>query len=212
VSFPGNDKGDPYKWDHPQLPTWETYIAAEKSMLSLLDASKDKDIIMLPAYTPGAYTAGDRSGSLAIRINGNGTKADPVTGISRAVANQLKGRSSELPAFNTVVVRARVVGKAAATARVALVTTNAAAFAAPVTLGNDFQDIDLSLQNLVTDQVLLLPRPYPGFQPLWLKETAHSIFDLHKLDKIEITNIPALAGAGIVPYTIEIEAVWLKVK
>jgi hypothetical protein len=211
--FPGNQKGDPYAWDHIPGNTWNSYITTGNAMLLLLDASKQTDIMMLPAYTPGAYTAGDRSGSLAIRINGNASKENTVTGISRAVAAQLAGRHSELAGFNTLVVRARVTGNATATARVALVTTDAAAFAAPVPVTGVFQDIEISLQNLSADQALLLPRPYPGFMPLWLKESSHAAFDLRKLDKIEVTTVPALPGeSGAAPYTIEIESVWLKVK
>jgi hypothetical protein len=209
TAFPGYHTGDPYAWDNYQRDTWQTYIAAPNTMLSLLDVANNKDLITVPSYTSGAYTSGDRSEQLAIRISGNGSKRDTVTGVSRAVAAQLKGRSGELPAFNTVVVRARVTGKQNAAARIALITTDAAAFASTVPLTNEFRDIELPLNGFSADRTLLLPRPYPGFLPLWFKGKDQTIPDLRTLDKIEITNIPA-AGAG--PYTIEIIAVWLKVK
>ncbi|SDH16171.1 cellulase family glycosylhydrolase [Chitinophaga filiformis] len=209
TTFPGQYTGDPYAWDNYHRDTWQTYIAAPGTMLSLLDATKNKDLIMLPTYTPGAYTSGDRSEQLAIRISGNGTKTDTVTGVSRAVAAQLKGRSQELQAFNTVVLRARVTGQQTANARVALISANATAIAAVAPLTNEFRDIELPLNSFKSDQTLLLPRPYPGFMPLWLKTGDQSVPDLRTPDKIEITNIPA---AGATPYTIEIIAVWLKVK
>ncbi|SHN36909.1 cellulase family glycosylhydrolase [Chitinophaga sp. CF418] len=209
TAFPGDYTGDPYAWDNYHRDTWQTYIAAPNTMLSLLDATKNKDLIMLPTYTPGAYTSGDRSEQLAIRINGNGTKTDAINGVSRAVAAQLKGRGQELPAFNTVVVRARVTGQQKANARVALISSDPAAIAATVPLTNEFRDIELPLNDFKADQTLLLPRPYPGFMPLWLKGNDQQVSDLRTLDKIEITNIPA---ADATSYTIEIIAVWLKVK
>lgn len=210
TTFPGGHKGNPYAWDNYHHDTWQSFIASPNTMLSLLDVTKDKDLITLPAYTPGAYTAGSRSGQMAIRFSGIGSTADPVSGVSRAVTVQLKGRSGELPAFNTVVIRARVTGKMNANARLALITTGATAFAAAFPLTNEFRDIELPLSSLQPDQSLLLPRPYPGFMPLWLKTGSGTTFDAKALDKVEITNIP---DAGIItPYMIEIESVWLKVK
>ncbi|HJT74007.1 MAG TPA: hypothetical protein VJ720_08315, partial [Chitinophaga sp.] len=208
--FPGGRKGVPYAWDYYHKDTWKSFVATPNSMLSLLDVATNNDLVMLPAYTADAYTAGDRSGQLAVRINGNGTKSDPVSGVSRAVGTQLKGRREELPAFNTIVIRARVAGLANANARIALITTGAVSFAVQFPLTEEFREIEIPIGSLQPDQALLLPRPYPGFMPLWLKESSNAPFNLKLLDKIEITNIPS---AGIsVPYAIEIASVWLKVK
>ncbi|MBW8684809.1 cellulase family glycosylhydrolase [Chitinophaga rhizophila] len=208
TTFPGGHTGDPHAWDYYQRESWQTSVAAPNSMLSLLNVATDSDLMTLPAYTQGAYTAGSRSGQLAFSFNGQGVKADTITGISRAVAASIKGRASELAAFKTVIIRARVTGRSAAQARVALVTGDASAYAAPFAITNEFTDIVVPLSSLTADQSLLLPRPYPGFMPLWLKG-GNTPLDISKLDKIEITNIPA---ADTTPYTIEVESVWLKAK
>jgi hypothetical protein len=63
---------------------------------------------------------------------------------------------------------------------------------------------------LTADSVLLLPRPYPGFQPLWFKSEKNQFFDLSQAEKIEIT-----IGQGLQetqygkPHVVEIESVLL---
>jgi hypothetical protein len=209
TSFPGQHAGDPYAWDNYQRDTWQTFVAAPNSMLSLLDITDNKDLITIPAYTQGAYTAGSRAGQLAIRIAGHGKGSDTITGVSRAVATDLKDMASELKACNTIVIRARVQGVASAQARIALVTADAHAFATAFSLKETYSDIEVPLSSLSADKALLLPRPYPGFMPLWFKAATDKPFDIRQLDKIELTNIPTADTAA---YTIEVESVWLKVK
>ena len=209
TSFPGQHEGDPYAWDNYQRDTWQTFIAAPNTMLSLLNVADNHDLITIPAYTQGAYTAGSSSRQLALRIAGHGTGSDTITGVSRVVAPYIQHRTSELTAFNTMVIRARVQGVTNAQARISLVNTNAAAFATTFPLKNEYRDIEVPLSSLSADKALLLPRPYPGFMPLWFRAADNTAFDISKLDKIELTNIPT---ADTTPYTIEVESVWLKVK
>ncbi|WP_222596963.1 hypothetical protein [Chitinophaga pinensis] len=209
TSFPGRHEGDPYAWDNYQKDTWQTFIAAPNAMLSLLNVADNKDLITIPAYTQGAYTAGSSSGQLAIRIAGHGKGTDTITGVSRAVAASIKDRVSGLKAYNTIVIRARVQGVSAAQASIALITADASAFATVFPLKDTYSDIEVPLSSLSADRALLLPRPYPGFMPLWFKAAQQTAFDISQLDKIELTNVPA---ADTTPYTIEVESVWLKVK
>ncbi|SFO55450.1 Cellulase (glycosyl hydrolase family 5) [Chitinophaga sp. YR627] len=209
TSFPGGHEGDPYAWDNYQRDTWQTFIAAPNTMLSLLNITDHKDLITIPAYTQGAYTTGSSAGQLALRIAGHGKGSDTITGVSRGVAADLKNRASELKAYNTIVIRARVKGIANAQARIALVTADANAFAAAFALKETYSDIEVPLSSLSADKALLLPGPYPSFMPLWFKAATATPFDISQLDKIELTNIPT---ADTTPYTIEVESVWLKVK
>ena len=206
TAFPGNIKGDPAAWHYTNRQTWETHIAATGAPWSLLNVTRDNDLMMVPAYTPGAITAGSTPGSLAVRLSSsNNTTTDTISAISRAVAAQLQGRSAQEPAFTTLVLRARSATATPATARVALITGNANAFVAELPLQPYFTDLEIPLQQLTPGQSLLLPRPYPGFQPLWFKGAGAASLNISQLDKIEISGV----GRS---YTIEIESLWLKVK
>ncbi|RYD88694.1 MAG: hypothetical protein EOP50_18700 [Sphingobacteriales bacterium] len=64
--------------------------------------------------------------------------------------------------------------------------------------------VEVPLQHLRPDSTLLLPRPYPGFQPLWFAGQSPS-FDPGRLDRI---GVYFGAGApGQSPF-IEIESIW----
>lgn len=205
ITYPGHHTTDPHAWDSYQRDTWKTFITAPYTM-SLLNATSDQDIITLPSYTKNAYTAGSTPGQLAIRFDGRGTKTDTITGISRAVQVRLKDSSRA----KMVVVRARVTNSSQAEARIALVGNNGAAVAAHFQLSDTFRDIEIPIDLFKKDEVLLLPRPYPGFMPLWFK-TAAIFPGIGELDKIEISNLPAKnQGTQALPYYIEIESVWLK--
>lgn len=214
VSYPGHHTGDPHAWDNYQQDTWETSITAPYT-ISLLNAATDHDIMTLPSYTKDAYIAGSTPGQLAIRFNGHGTKTDSVTGISRAVQAHLQNMPSQSIRPKVIVVRARVTDITEAQARIALVTGNGAAFAATFPLTNTFRDIEIPIDNFKKDAALLLPRPYPGFMPLWFKTDA-GFPGIRELDKIEISNVPYIdpvtntRSANTLPYYIEIESVWLK--
>lgn len=216
--FPGNYTGDPHAWDAYPRETWSTYIAADSAMLTLFEAGTDQNIVLLGSRNSQArmqdtYTAGDRTGALAVRLTVTDGKQDVVTGFQYFIAGQLQARQNVLPAYGTLVLRARVAGAGTARARVALITGDAGSFAAYAPLTNTFRDIELPLQSFTHSQSLLLPRPYPGFMPLWFTGNTTTPLTLSQAEKLEITNDTEAAGAtGTAPYTIEIESVSLKVK
>ena len=91
-------------------------------------------------------------------------------------------------------------------AKIALITTGADAYSSPISLSKEWKEIEISLTALSKDSYLLLPRPYPGFQPLRFTTGGNTPFNIHEIEKLEITF-----GEGYLsPVGIEIESVYLK--
>ena len=116
---------------------------------------------------------------------------------------KIEGRKSELSSFNKIVIRAKASN--ATSAKLSLITEDAFAYAATVSLSKDWQNIEVPLSSLQQDSFLLLPRPYPGFQPLTFRAAGTSPFDLKEAEKLEVSF-----GNTSGPLAVEVESVWLE--
>jgi hypothetical protein len=110
------------------------------------------------------------------------------------------------------MIRARSTGTSPVKAKVTLTDGNAVSVSAFITLTDKFSDIEVPLNSLVVDSALLMPRPYPGFLPLWFKAGGSAqAFKLQDAEKIEMTigqDIPAAEFKK--PYGFELQSIWLQ--
>jgi hypothetical protein len=214
--FPGDHKGNPYTWDYINNDYYRTFVAAPNGSIALFDATADQGITnaYYPVFTRNGgtqFVSGSTTGQLVFRASSPGLKKDQVMGLQLFIWDKLKGRASESSFFNKLVVRARVQNGSPFQLRVALINSDASSYAAYVELSNEFKDIEIPLSTFKPDSSLLLPRPYPDFQPLWFKAARFSGLNLSQADKLEVTignrSDPALINQ---PLGVEIESVRLE--
>jgi hypothetical protein len=216
LAFPGGHEGDPYSWDYINKDSWQTFVAATKGSLSLFNANADKGSIN--PYFPGSgrnggvqFISGEQTGQLALSISSTKIQKDQEMGMQLYIADKLKNRLQEISSFSKVVVRARLQSGRQAKLRVALISADAASYAAYVNLSDHFKDIEIPLTEFKPDSSMLLPRPYPGFLSLWFKASSFTGFNLLKADKLEITTGSELKDMQYNnPFGIEIESVLLE--
>ena len=90
------------------------------------------------------------------------------------------------------MVEAAVSGAPTATLKVGLINVYGQAFTADISLTKDFKKVEIPLSSLTEGDAYLLPRPYPGFQPLLFTSSANSDFKLEETDKLQVmVNMPA---------------------
>jgi hypothetical protein len=198
VVFPGNIKGNPFAWDYYQNETWQTRVAATNGPLELFNPATDKNFQIYPSgqrrNAQSLYTTGDTPGRLLVA----------VPGFQYYFGDKVKGRAAELNTFNKLIIRARAT-TGSQHVKVTLIDANAVAMSTPVTLTNSFSNIEVPLNNLQPDSALLLPRPYPGFQPLWFKAAAAANnFQWQQAEKIQLTVVSDQ------PISIEIASIWMQ--
>ncbi|MEO8406058.1 MAG: membrane or secreted protein, partial [Chitinophagaceae bacterium] len=215
VVYPGNYKGNPFAWDNYYDETWKTFVVGENTALELFNPATDKDIRTYSSSRPGAqatYIPGEKTGELILRMTVNELSNDHLFGFQYAFIKKLAGRMSDMASFNKLMIRARSAGTQPVKAKITLTDGNASSFSAYVTLNNDFRDIEVPLEQMVPDSSLLLPRPYPGFQPILFKGSG-TVFTLAGIEKLQVT-----IGSDILPedfnkpYNIEVQSVWLQKK
>jgi hypothetical protein len=213
AAFPGNHKGDPQQWDYLNTDYWQTFIAAANGGLSLFDPAADQKMFnpYMPTFSRRGglqLVSGQQTGSLTARLSAANLTQGQVIGMQLYLGDKIKARMADMPSFKKLVIRARVPEGQAADLRIALIQTNASAYAAKAELNNEWKTIEMPLSDLKPDSCLLLPRPYPGFLPLWFKASTFSTFNISMLDKLELTAAPANNKTG--PIAVEIESVMLR--
>ena len=217
VVFPGNIKGDPFAWDAHQYETWKTFVAAANSKLEIYNPTTDQKIKIYPSYQKGfehTYTTSVEPKQLVLRLAATEPGKDRLMGFQHFIADKLKGRSTELATFDKLIIRARTPNGQPAKLKIILTNKDAVSFAGEVTISGQFEDIELRLSELRPDSALLLPRPYPGFLPLYFKSTSlQSNFILPGTESIQVFAGHDAQPVGLSkPFDVEIASIWLEKK
>jgi hypothetical protein len=199
-------KGNPYAWDNSNNETYQTVVADNKTGLELFNATSDRS--QLVQYNPDwrnnfiRFVPADRSSQLALKLVASSLKTGQFMGCQFYFGDKIRARSSELSSFKTLVVKLRA--DTVAPVKIGLIDRDAACYTSPVSLSNSWNEVRIPLTSLVPDSMLLLPRPYPGFLPLWFKADVPKIsFD--ELEKLQI--LVRGEGRGM---DVEIASVWLE--
>lgn len=186
-TFPGGYKGDPYAWDYYRNETYQTFVAAPETPLEIFNPNNDREKLM--PYNPDwrsntvEYVAGAKAEQLVLKIN-MGRPASQTAGWQFYFKDKVAGRKSELSSFKKLVLRARASSQT--DVKLSLITEDAFAYSATVPLTKEWQDIEIPLSTLQRDSSLLLPRPYPGFQPLYFQAAGTKALNLPDAEKLEM--------------------------
>jgi hypothetical protein len=135
----------------------------------------------------------------------NKPAAQQMMGWQYFFKDKISGRVDELLSFTKLVIRAKSTEEAKA--KFSLITDDAQVFATYITLEKDFKEFEIPLSSLVKDSMLLLPRPYPGFQLLWFTSGSTKAFAITDVEKLEVSFNSLPDGK---PSSIEVESVWIK--
>ncbi len=214
-TFPGNYKGDPYAWDYYHNDTWQTLVVSEKVPLKLFDPKKDKGDLML--YNPDwknnsiEYITADSTDELILKATMNKPVSDQIIGWQYYFADNLNRRRNEISSQKKLVIKARASNIQSAKMKVALILNNGSSYAVYTKLNDTFQNIEIPLSDFKKDSALLLPRPYPGFLPLYFKANTDSLFNIVNAEKLEVSfgyETPQIDPGKT--RSLEIGSVWLK--
>jgi hypothetical protein len=209
--FPGGESGNPYRWDASNFQAYQVMVAAPGMPLELFSAATDQSQLYSYNTDWKSNTIQYITTETSTRLVYQARMAKPSTTVKMGwqlyIDDKLPGRSGELPAFRNLVLKARVTGVPEVPLKIALLTKDGFAFSYTVRLTNTFDEVILPLDRFVSDSALLLPRPYPGFQPLYFAAGGSGRLQLSDLDKLEVSFGGIDAAQA---YQVEIESVMLK--
>jgi hypothetical protein len=213
--FPGDVKGDPFAWDSYTDETWKTFVAAEDGKLEVFDPTLDHNAWVYPGFRrnfQSAYITGETPGRLILKLFATQLSGDHTIGFQYGFTEKLKGRKPELKSFDQLIIRAKTAGTEPVKAKVTLTDGDAFSYSAYIMLDSNFQDIQVPLNDVTPDSAWIMPRPYPGFQPLWFKAGGTPPpFALSNMEKIQVAIGGDIPAAGFHrPYSLEIASIWLQ--
>jgi hypothetical protein len=208
--FPGGYTGDPFAWNDIRQDRYQTSVIPSEIPFELFSPSRDRGRIV--PYNPDwrnntiEYSFAGTPGQLVMKA----TIKDPSDqkGMGAQVyfgdhVNQIKVNPGA-----KIVVRARS-NTQGRKLKLGLITTSGKTYVAATELNSDFRDIEIPLSQFRTDSLLLLPRPYPGFQPLWFSSAVAGSGDF-SLEKFQfIFGMDADRNLKT-PLSIEIASVFLQ--
>ncbi len=208
-TFPGGFKGNPYAWDEWRNESWQTFVSSEQSPIEVFHSTRDRDEVIL--YNTDwrnnrvEYIAADDPGRLALKTTMTKPAAGQIMGWQFYIGDKLTGRSKELASFNKIALKARSVE--GTNVNIAMIDTEANVFGASVALTKEWKTIEIPLSALQKDSMLLLPRPYPGFQKLWYTSSSNKILNVEDIEKLEVRFA---ATQSLSPVSIEVQ--WVRLK
>ena len=213
--FPGGIKENPFAWDSYQVESWSTLVAAQNTALEIFNPTEDRNFRTYPVWRRGfqtSYSTGEKPGQLILKLHAADLKGVDMVGFQYTFIEKIKGRLSEMNSFSSVMVRVRTTNPEPVQATLTLINGNCQAVSAGITIGKNFEDMEIPLKNFKPGISLLMPRPYPQFLPLTFDgETVQGNFDLTTAERIEISAAADLPASEMVkPFGLEIESIWFR--
>ncbi|WP_367868291.1 membrane or secreted protein [Pedobacter sp. WC2423] len=191
------------------------FSAPKTSLIKIFNPVTDRQKITV--YNPDwknkavEYITAELPGASILKLKMDTTEQKPLIGFQSYFADLLDLNASEISALKSIVIRAKTGNHIPVKIKLGLITENADFFAAEALVGKEFSDIEIPLERLKKDAQLLLPRPYPGFLPLYYQSEGAAAFHLKDARKLEVTFGYGMKNRGSdQPNTLEIESVYLK--
>ena len=193
--WPGGVEGTPAGWDYYNPETYSVRVipaGGEVLLFSAETLGETNTFTGNPGLRSSVLLSGvpGKTTQQFTLAAGPGPQARPNTsGVIYAMQNfvgdNIKGISGQTGKYAQIIINGKATGKPVKV-RVSLVDNKGNAFGADalLTRGDDFQVIKLG--SLKKCPMILLPRPYPGFLPLWYegKDSTFSLADVERLQLI----------------------------
>ncbi len=204
-TYPGNVHGDPYKWDYLNEKTYTTMVGSGETPLVLFNANDNENKIVYynPDWRNHSFSIMPTSlpGQMALQARVTGMPA----GVQVYTDDIMNQSSNEATRFTRLHTQLNMIE--GGHVKIILVNKDAVGYAYDLPVTEGWQDVDIPLKEFKQDSILLLPRPYPGFQPLWFKANINSDLVLNDLEKLQVIFYPGNDLAKNT--TFQITTIWL---
>ncbi|RPD51069.1 cellulase family glycosylhydrolase [Paracnuella aquatica] len=213
-AFPSGIAGAPYGWDALPAQTWQTVILPKTAPVSLFQAATDEAAISV--FTTNwqqnslQYGAATQYPYITQVMQVSHTEAAdkrPPLAWQMFVGNQVQQRSQAAASASKVGVMAQ--GSPGSAVQLHLVTATGAAYTASINFTDSTMRLyELPLSVFKPTEMLLLPRPYPGFQPLHLSLVRESRLAPERIELLQV--VVGDGGKQTSPVKIQLQSIALQ--
>jgi len=192
ITFPGGHEGHPGQWDYYHTQQWQVRVAGQDTPITLFDARDDANDIDV------AFSFWNSDSEMSVRP----TSEAGETGISVSSPELLKMYSGQALGWKTyvgdamalrgkavdqtdqLVVKARGI-RESSTIKAIVVQKDGSSFSAEFEASDQYQNYTISFSAFRPDSMMLLPRPYPTFLPLWFTADTNNKLDPSAIEEIQ---------------------------
>ena len=189
-TYPSGAKGNPSAWDYLPNDTYETLVTASTSRLNLFESHADRARLLVynPDYRRNTveFVPDENPSQLLLKAGIANPRADQPMGFQFFFGDKINGRKTELPGYSKLVVRGKSDKAEPVNVKISLIQADGAAFSTVVSLPHQLTEVEVPLGRLVADAMLLLPRPYPDFQPLTFQTASTTPMRIADIEKVEV--------------------------
>jgi hypothetical protein len=196
ITFPSQFEGTPHDWDFYSKEAYSVTIVSKDAPLNVFNAKADR--YELNFYNPdwenynSSYVLSETQ-DFVLKSTMEKANGKDFMGWQKYVAPQITARTKDLNSFKTLVVQGKSMREGPVNAKIALITKEGNSYAASLVMDKDTQKVVINLSDLKQEAQLLLPRPFPGFQPMYYHSNTSKAFQLEDVERVEFTfgyNLP----------------------
>ncbi|WP_445664941.1 membrane or secreted protein [Fodinibius sp. AD559] len=218
LTFPGGYEGHPGDWDYHHDEQYHMEAYETDAAIDLFTAAEDGYDNINTAFTTWNSDNGfelistNTAGSRAIQAFAGEdlTKENETLGWNLILGDKLEhvGQSVDQSDLFAVNVKG---GKVRGNIKAIVVLEDGTSYSSIIELSNQFETHKLPFSAFKSDSMMLLPRPYPTFLPLWFKADLDGTLDPSKIEEIQFVFVPA-DGSSVVEENsnFAVESVWIE--
>lgn len=196
--FPDNVKGNPNDWDFVPKESYSSKIVQPEPIIALFDANQASDNNFLWPNQSG-YRFESISYKIPLQnvlsISTNPSKDENPDFTFKILVNQsIQNERHHLNAVDSIIVEAASGTNKNQMVQIALQQKDALVFGKIIELTPEMQRFSIPFSDFLSVPMVLLPRPYPGFQPYYFENKTDKNLDVHQIEAVQIS-----IGPGIKP-------------
>jgi len=202
--FPDNSKGNPIDWDFVPEKKYTTKIVQSEPIIVLFDASNESEHSFLwPAQRGYRFetSAHKISSENTLNVSVNNLKGEIADfTFKMLVEKSLKNDSKHLNSVNSIQIEAASGTSKKQKVQIAIQQKNGLVFGKIIELTPEMTSISIPFSDLKIVPMVLLPRPYPGFQSYWFSSLAPQQFDKTLIEALQISIGPGINKENLSEY------------
>lgn len=197
ITFPGNHTGKPSDWNYYYPEKYDVHILKKLTPVKLFSAGTDGNQIDKSIYNWGrsatkmSVTTSETTGNPVLKVDISGKdKGKQIVAFRTFIGDKLSGITNNIDDYNAIQINAVSLDTNGVKCKVLLSDKDGNAFGNEIYVQKTKDTYILPLGSFKRDSLMLLPRPYPGFQPLYFKNSKSGNMDIKKLEVLELEIIP----------------------
>ena len=217
LTFPGGNQGHPGDWDYYHKNQYQFEAFDPETPISLLDASNGTSAINYAFQTWNSdngveVIASGQAGQRALQVYAGEdiTKENETLGWNLILGDKLEFVGQSFDQSDHFAVEAKG-GSESGTIKAILVLQDGTSYSTMIESSNEFNTSKIPFSAFQQDAMMLLPRPYPIFLPLWFEADVERALDPSKIEEIQFLFVPADGGSVVKENTsFSVESVWIE--